>query len=46
MKFKNVINICLLVVFIATTSLAQVKTLAYKAGQLKSQKVKDAYDTK
>lgn len=46
MKFKNVINTCLLVVFIITTSLSQVKTLAYKAGQLKSQKVKDAYDTK
>jgi murein L,D-transpeptidase YafK len=46
MQIKNVIHICLLVVFTVTISMSQVKTLAYKAGQLKSTKVKDAYDTK
>jgi murein L,D-transpeptidase YafK len=46
MIFKNVINTCLLVVFTISLSISQVKTLAYKAGQLKSPKVKDAYDTK
>lgn len=46
MPFKNVIHTWLLVVFSVTISLSQVKTLAYKAGQLKSPKVKDAYDTK
>lgn len=46
MILKNVINTCLLVVFTITLSISQVKTLAYKAGQLKSTKVKDAYDTK
>ena len=46
MQFKNVIHICLLVVFNASISISQVKTLAHKAGQLKSTRVKDAYDTK
>lgn len=46
MLLKNVIHTCLLVVFITSTSFSQVKTLAYKAGQLKSVKVKEAYDTK
>ena len=46
MNIKNVINTCLLVVFTISYSFSQVKTLAYKAGQLKSPKVKEAYDTK
>lgn len=46
MLIKNVIHTGLLVFFIACFSFAQVKTLAYKAGQLKSKRVKDAYDTK
>ncbi len=46
MLIKNVIHTGLLVFFIAGISSAQVKTLAYKAGQLKSSRVKDAYDTK
>lgn len=46
MLLKNVIHTGLLVFFMACLSVAQVKTLAYKAGQLKSKRVKDAYDTK
>jgi murein L,D-transpeptidase YafK len=46
MLFKNVINTCLLVVFMLSFSVGQVKTLAFKAGQLKNPRVKDAYDTK
>jgi len=46
MLLKNVIHTWLLVFFVVGHSLAQVKTLAYKAGQLKSKRVKDAYDTK
>ncbi len=46
MLIKNVINTCLLVVFTFSLSFSQVKTLAYKAGQLKSTRVKDANDTK
>ena len=46
MQIKNVIHTWLLVFFISGVSLAQVKILAYKAGQLKSTRVKDSYDTK
>lgn len=46
MLFRNVIHTWLLVIVVATISLAQVKTLAFKAGQLKNPRVKDAYDTK
>jgi murein L,D-transpeptidase YafK len=46
MLFKNVIHTCLLVVLTLSLSKAQVKTLAFKAGQLKSPRVKDAYETK
>jgi murein L,D-transpeptidase YafK len=46
MLFKNVIHTGLLVFFLVNASICQVKTLAYKAGQLKSKRVKDAYDTK
>lgn len=46
MLLKNVIHTWLLVVFTAGISLAQVKTSAFKAAQIKSPKVKDAYETK
>ena len=46
MLLKNVIHTGLLVFLIVSISTSQVKTLAFKAGQLKSPKVKDAYDTK
>lgn len=46
MAVKNVINICLLIVFAHFSSISQVKTLHFKAGQLKNTRVKDAYDTK
>lgn len=46
MSFKNVINTCLLICLITSVSLAQPKTLAFKTNQLKSARVKDAYDTK
>lgn len=46
MTLKNVINICLLIAFFHFSASSQVKTLAFKAGQLKSPRVKDAYDTK
>jgi murein L,D-transpeptidase YafK len=47
-QIKNVLNRSLLVLFLTLFSIseAQVKTLAYKAGQLKSKRVKDAYETK
>lgn len=43
---KNVLNSALLVLLTTLTLSAQVKTLAYKAGQLKNSRVKEAYDTK
>lgn len=46
MSIKNVIHTCLLVVLITSFYYGQTKTLAYKAGQMKSIRVKDAYDTK
>ncbi len=46
MAFKNVIHTVLLILFFSSFSTAQVKTLAFKTGQLKNQRVKDAYDTK
>ncbi|MBL7934470.1 MAG: L,D-transpeptidase family protein [Bacteroidia bacterium] len=46
MFLNNVIHTCLLVFFTVSVSSAQVKTLAFKAGQLKNTRVKDAYDTK
>lgn len=46
MLFKNVIHTGLLVVLTTCFSIAQVKTSAFKASQLKYSKVKDAYDTK
>ena len=46
MSYKNVMHSLMLVVLMSTISLAQVKTLAFKSGQLKNLRVKDAYDTK
>ncbi|MES2567748.1 MAG: L,D-transpeptidase family protein [Bacteroidota bacterium] len=46
MLFKNVIHIILLVLIMGGSSFAQVKTLAFKSGQLKSPRVRDAYETK
>lgn len=43
---KNVIQCLLLVLFLTSTVRAQVKVGAFKAGQLKNVRVKDAYDTK
>lgn len=46
MLIKNVLHIILLIFLAQTIVLGQVKDLAFKTGQLKSQRVKDAYDTK
>jgi len=46
MWYKNVLHIGLLICLLQINLYAQVKTLAFKAGQLKNAKVKDAYDTK
>jgi len=46
MLFKNVIHTCLLILLFTGTANSQVKTLAFKATQLKNARVKDAYDTK
>lgn len=46
MLFKNVIHTWLLVLINISISFAQVKTLAFKAGQIKNPRVKEAYDTK
>lgn len=44
---RNVLNSCVLIVaLLCNISVAQVKTLPFKANQLKSPKVKEAYDTK
>lgn len=44
--FKNVIHTSLLVLLMPSTSMAQVKTSVFKSAQLKSARVKDAYNTK
>ncbi len=46
LQFKNVIQYPLLVLILTNVLCAQVKTGAFKAGQLKNVRVKDAYDTK
>lgn len=46
MLFKNVLNIGLLTFLFSGILSGQVRDLAFKTNQLKSPKVKDAYDTK
>lgn len=46
MLVKNVFHITVLILFTQIICIGQVKDLAFKTGQLKSQRVKDAYDTK
>lgn len=46
MSVKNVFHITVLILFFQNFAFSQVKDLAFKTGQLKNQRVKDAYDTK
>lgn len=46
MNLKIVVNTLLLITVFSYSALAQTKTSAFKAAQLKNQRVKDAYDTK
>lgn len=46
MILRNVISVCLLISLFHFNIFSQVKSQAFKTEQLKSQRVKDAYDTK